>query len=105
MRKLLILALCLFLSCVVFVNVTGCGCDSEEQIQETGTTSKVKVPDVMGLSVDAARKKLEDSDLDCAIREKEVTGKDPNGKVLSQDPEPGTMLTPDMTVFITVEKP
>ena len=97
MRKLLVIALCLLLSCVVIVSVTGCGCDNEERGQETETTGKVKVPDVTGLSVDDARKKLEDSDLDCGIREEEV-----NGKVLSQDPEPGAMLTPDMTVYVTV---
>ena len=58
------------------------------------------MPEVTGLSVDEARKKLEDSDLDCGIR-----GEENNGKVLSQDPEPGTMLTPDMTVYVTVGKP
>ncbi len=100
MRKLLVIALCLLLSCVIFVNVTGCGCDNEEKGQETETTGKVKVPEVTGLSVDEARKKLEDSDLDCGIR-----GEENNGKVLSQDPEPGTMLTPDMTVYVTVGKP
>jgi len=102
MKKILVLVLCLLLSCVVIVSVTGCGCDNEEQSQETETTDKVKVPDVTGLSVDDARKKLEDSDLDCGIREQEVNGKENNGKVLSQDPEPGTMLTPDMTVYITI---
>lgn len=105
MKKLLILTLCLLLSCVVIVNVTGCGCDNKEQGQETETTGKVKVPDVTGLSVDDARKKLEDSDLDCGIKEEEVNGKENSGKVLSQDPEPGTMLTPDMTVYITVGNP
>lgn len=105
MKKLLVVTLCLLLSCVVIVNVTGCGCDNEEQSQETETTGKVKVPDVTGLSVDDARKKLEDSDLDCDIREEEVTDEEKDGKVLSQDPEPGTMLTPDMTVYITVGKP
>jgi hypothetical protein len=99
-KKLLVIMLCLLLCFAFVINVTGCGCGSEEQEQENGSGRKVEVPDVTGLSVEAAKEKLEESDLDCGIRGEEVEG----GKVTGQDPEAGEMLTPDMTVYITVEK-
>jgi len=104
MRKLMVVTVCVFLSFVVVLNTTGCGCGSEERVRETGTGGKVEVPDVTGLSIDEAGEILEESDLDCGTREEKVTSREEEGKVLSQDPEPGTMLTPDMTVYITVGK-
>ena len=106
MKKALTLAVCLLLAIVVVAGVTGCGAkeeqEKESETEETETGGKVKVPDVTGLSLDDARESLEASDLDCGVNEVKVTDVDKEGKVLSQDPEPGTMLTPDMTVYLEV---
>lgn len=103
MRKALVVLLCLLITCAVLVNLAGCGCENEESQEESGTT-KVEVPDVTGLTVEKAREKLNEGDLDCGVREEEVTDENDRGIVLEQDPEPGTMLTPDMTVYVTVGK-
>ena len=101
MKRMAALVACLLLVCVLLVVTTGCG-GSEEQEQPTEIDGKVKVPDVTGLSEDEAREKIKASNLDCSVKEINVTDVDKEGKVLSQDPQAGTMLTPDMTVYLEV---
>lgn len=103
MRKAVILLLSLLLICAALANIVGCGCNGEQD-QGTERTGEVIVPDVIGLSVEDARETLEANDLDWSAREEKVTDRSEDGRVLSQDPEAGTMLTPDMTVYLDVGK-
>ena len=61
----------------------------------------VKVPDVVGLSDDDARRRLRRSDLRATI-ERESTTKVPEGTVIRTDPGPGRLIERDSSVTLIV---
>lgn len=101
MKRLTVLVLCLLLAAAFVACLPGCGNKEETQDQENGV-EKVEVPNVTGLSTEEAIEKVQESDLDYSI--KQIQGEGAPGEVVSQDPPGGTMLTPDMTVYLTVGK-
>lgn len=62
----------------------------------------VEMPNVIGMNVETARKKLEDLGLKVTVETK--TSKEPDGKVLSQSKSAGTQLNEGESVRIVVSK-
>jgi serine/threonine-protein kinase len=68
----------------------------------SGVPAKVKVPDVVGLSVDDARAALEAAGFVVEIEERHVSDPHNDGLVLAQDPGAGTKALQGTAVTITV---
>ncbi|SKB06954.1 Stk1 family PASTA domain-containing Ser/Thr kinase [Aeromicrobium choanae] len=65
---------------------------------------QVDVPNVVGQSVDAATKTLEDAGLKVSVQN-DPAGTAPDGTVTEQSREPGSMVSPGTTITITVSRP
>ncbi len=65
---------------------------------------QVEVPDVTGREVDDAVKILEDLGLKVTVQE-DASSEAPDGMVVDQSREPGTMVAPGSSITITVSRP
>ena len=65
---------------------------------------QVDVPNVVGQSVDAATKTLEDAGLKVSVQN-DPAGTAPDGTVTEQSREPGSMVAPGTTITLTVSRP
>jgi eukaryotic-like serine/threonine-protein kinase len=65
--------------------------------------AQVEVPNVVGLSLDSATRRLDDLDLTYRVRREESD--QPEDEVIAQDPAQGTTLDPGGTVTLTVAEP
>ncbi|WP_269304370.1 Stk1 family PASTA domain-containing Ser/Thr kinase [Aeromicrobium sp. HA] len=65
---------------------------------------QVDVPNVVGQSVDAATKTLEDAGLKVSVQD-DPNGTAPDGTVTAQSREPGSMVAPGTTITLTVSRP
>ncbi|MFG2179742.1 Stk1 family PASTA domain-containing Ser/Thr kinase [Streptomyces abikoensis] len=83
-----------------------------ERIRNTGKVTitvsrgpqKAEVPNVAGLSLDEAKKKIQGQGLTVGDVTQQFSDETPKGSVLSTDPRPGTELRPDTAVAVVVSK-
>src|SRR5262249_35348917 len=64
--------------------------------------SQVQVPPVIGFSVSQAQSTLAAANLQNSIVFRQTTTQGNDGKVLAQDPAPGTMVNPQTPVLLTI---
>ncbi|MHA7957736.1 Stk1 family PASTA domain-containing Ser/Thr kinase [Streptomyces sp. L500] len=83
-----------------------------ERIRNTGKVTitvsrgpqKAEVPNVAGLSLDEAKKKIQGQGLTVGDVTRQFSDETPKDAVLSTDPRPGTELRPDTAVAVVVSK-
>ncbi|GHG71994.1 serine/threonine protein kinase [Streptomyces griseocarneus] len=83
-----------------------------ERIRNTGKVTltvsrgpqKAEVPNVVGMPLDQARKKIEGQGLTVGETSKQFSDETPKGSVLATDPKPGAQLRPDSAVALVVSQ-
>ncbi|WP_414169496.1 Stk1 family PASTA domain-containing Ser/Thr kinase [Streptoverticillium reticulum] len=65
---------------------------------------KVQVPNVVGMTLDDAKKQLQDKGLTVGDVSQQFSDETPKGSVLGSDPRPGQELRPDSAVTLVVSK-
>ncbi|MFF4529943.1 Stk1 family PASTA domain-containing Ser/Thr kinase [Streptomyces sp. NPDC001407] len=66
--------------------------------------ARAEVPNVVGMTFDEAKKKIEGAGLTVGEVGKQFSGETPQGSVLATDPKPGVERRPDTPVALTVSK-
>jgi serine/threonine-protein kinase len=77
---------------------------STVRIEVSRGNASVKVPGVIGSTVQEADRQLRAAGFDVTI-EADASSAEPQGQVIRQDPEPGTLLATGEKVTITVSTP
>jgi beta-lactam-binding protein with PASTA domain len=67
--------------------------------------ARVRVPDLMGLSIPEAIRKIEESGVAFAFSMRAPEGRERPGLVVSQMPAPGSLVAPDAPVSVLVSRP
>ncbi|MFI9309240.1 Stk1 family PASTA domain-containing Ser/Thr kinase [Streptomyces triculaminicus] len=83
-----------------------------ERIRNTGKVTltvsrgpqKAEVPNVVGMTLDQAKKKIEGQGLTVGEISKQFSGETPKGSVLATDPKPGVERRPDSAVALVVSQ-
>lgn len=66
--------------------------------------ARAEVPNVVGMTLDEAKRKIEGAGLTVGEVGKQFSGETPQGSVLATDPKPGAERRPDTPVALTVSK-
>ncbi|MFI1795986.1 Stk1 family PASTA domain-containing Ser/Thr kinase [Streptomyces sp. NPDC020379] len=66
--------------------------------------ARAEVPNVVGMTLDEAKRKIEGAGLTVGEVGKQFSGETPQGSVLATDPKPGVERRPDTPVALTVSK-